>query len=285
MPRLRIIGKGSIASIGLLAALLVSSHAKAHVVWLDPPPRTTDAGLTTAPCGDKPMGASVVTYPAGTDIEITFNLSQQHTRTTHINISYDGFATSTQLAQGSTPESGVYKMTVPLPAQPLGPAVLQINHQNYYSCADITVGEQQEFTLNAGLNDAWYDPATDGQGFFITVFPVLGVMAVAWFTYDTDLPAEDTEAQLGDPGHRWLTAAGEIVGDQALLDISITSGGLFDTATDIERRDDGTLSVRFTNCNNGSIDYDIPSIGLTGTVPIQRVADDNIALCEALNNQ
>jgi glucose/arabinose dehydrogenase len=29
----------------------------------------------------------------------------------------------------------------------------------------------EEFRINPGLNDAWYDPATSGQGFFITVFP------------------------------------------------------------------------------------------------------------------
>ena len=28
------------------------------------------------------------------------------------------------------------------------------------------------FKMNAGLNDAWYNPDTDGQGFFITVFQI-----------------------------------------------------------------------------------------------------------------
>jgi len=58
------------------------------------------------------------------------------------------------------------------------------------------------------LNDAWYNPETDGQGFFITVFPDLGFLSLAWFTYDTELPAEDAEANLGDAGHRWITALG-----------------------------------------------------------------------------
>ena len=32
--------------------------------------------------------------------------------------------------------------------------------------------------LNPGLNDAWYNPETDGQGFFITVFPDLGTVSL-----------------------------------------------------------------------------------------------------------
>ncbi len=136
--------------------------------------------------------------------------------------------------------------------------------------------------MNAGLNDAWFNPATEGQGFFITVFAELGVVSLAWFTYDTVLPDQDAHANLGDPGHRWLTALGTIDGNRAVMDISNTSGGLFDTATQIERVNDGTITLTFDDCNAGTVDYDIPSIAQQGSVPIERVASDNIALCEAL---
>jgi len=140
--------------------------------------------------------------------------------------------------------------------------------------------------LNAGLNDAWYNPVTSGQGFFITVFPDLGAVSLAWFTYDTELPGDDATANLGDPGHRWLTAVGPIVDNQVFMDIELTSGGLFDTATEIQRTDppgsDGTIILTFTSCNSGTVEYDIPSINRQGTVPIRRVANDNIALCEVL---
>ena len=144
------------------------------------------------------------------------------------------------------------------------------------------------FSINAGLNDAWYNPETSGQGFFITVFPDLGSVSLAWFTYDTELPPADAHANLGDPGHRWLTAVGPIMSNQVLMNIEMTSGGLFDTPTTIQRTDppgsDGTIVLTFTSCNSGTFEYDIPSINRQGTVPIQRVADDNIALCEALNS-
>ena len=132
------------------------------------------------------------------------------------------------------------------------------------------------------MNDAWYNPETDGQGFFITVFPDLGKVSLAWFTYDTELPPEDAVANLGDAGHRWLTALGPIEGNQANMEIEMTSGGNFATATEIKRALDGTIILTFDSCNSGTVKYDIPSINKQGTVPIQRVADDNVVLCEAL---
>ena len=140
--------------------------------------------------------------------------------------------------------------------------------------------------MNVGFNDAWYYPVTDGQGFFITIFPTLGVATVAWFTYDTELPPDDATANLGDPGHRWLTAVGPFVDNRSVMNITLTSGGIFDTPTDIQRTDppgsDGTLTLSFEDCRSGTIEYDIPSINMSGTVPIQRVAEDNVPLCEAL---
>ena len=287
MRRLRSIGEDLIASIVLLSAMLASSPAQAHIVLLDPPARTPDTGLTIDPCGGKPMGASVATYLAGTNIEITFDLTVRHTETTHVYISYDDFATRTKLAMMPTPEGGVYTMTVPLPVQPLGPAVFQLNHQNYYSCADITLEDGAEFALNAGLNDAWYDPDTDGQGFFITVYPDLNRVSLAWFTYDTELPPSDATANLGDPGHRWMTAIGLIDGNQSVMNIDITSNGIFDTTTEIGHTDppgsDGSLILTFDSCNSATIEYDITSIDRQGIIPIKRVADDNIVNCEALN--
>ena len=283
MSLLNELKRRNVLRIVLLAALLASSPVLAHIVLLDPPARTPDTGLTIGPCGEKPKDDSVATYAAGSNIEITFAVTQQHVQVTHLYISYDDFATRTKLAQTRTPESNFYTMNVPLPAQPLGPAVLQLNHQDYYSCADITLEEGPPFKMNAGLNDAWFNPFTDGQGFFITVFPDIGFVSLAWFTYDTELPAEGDSANLGDPGHRWLTALGAIEGNQAVMDISVASGGIFDASSDIERTEDGSITLTFANCNSGTIEYDIPSIGQQGMIPIQRVVDDNVALCETLS--
>jgi len=160
-----------------------------------------------------------------------------------------------------------------------------IDHPEWVAC--VFEGICPEFQINAGLNDAWYNPTTDGQGFFITVFPDRGTVSLAWFTYDTALPAEGAQANLGDPGHRWITAIGPITGNQAVMSIDITSAGLFDTASAVEHTDpegaDGTITLTFENCNSAIVEYDITSIARQGSVPIQRVANDNILLCETLN--
>ena len=151
------------------------------------------------------------------------------------------------------------------------------------------VSEKPEFVMNAGLNDAWFNPVTSGQGFFINVFPELGFVSLAWFTYDTSLPEDGATANLGDAGHRWLTAIGTIEGDSSTMNIDITSGGLFDTTTTIKHTDpagsDGSITLSFESCSGGLVEYDIPSINRQGSVPIERVADDNIALCEALTGE
>lgn len=140
------------------------------------------------------------------------------------------------------------------------------------------------FEMNAGLNDAWFNPDTDGQGFFITVFPQLDVVLLAWFTYDTELPPAGAEANLGDAGQRWLTAVGSIDGNRSVMAIEMTSDGIFDTPSDVQRRLDGTIILTFEDCKSATIEYDIPSIGQSNAVPIQRVAKDNISLCESLQS-
>jgi len=140
------------------------------------------------------------------------------------------------------------------------------------------------FQINPGLNDHWYNPVTDGQGYYITVFPVLGKVNLTSFTYDTEQPPQGATANFGDPGHRWYNALGRYADDQAVMNIKVASGGLFDTPAaqaPVTRVQDGTIILTFDTCNSGTLEYDIPSIGRTGIVPIQRIVGDNIPLCEA----
>ena len=168
-------------------------------------------------------------------------------------------------------------------------AILNIGDSNPANDTNVdqtTIYVFTQFIMNAGLNDAWFNPLTDGQGFFITIFPDLNFVTLAWFTYDTELPPLDATSSLGDPGHRWMTAGGVINMDESVMNIELTSGGIFDAASVIQRTNpagsDGTLTLKFDNCRSGSINYNITSIDAQGTVPLQRVAGDNIALCDAL---
>ncbi len=139
------------------------------------------------------------------------------------------------------------------------------------------------FRMNAGMNDAWYDPMTGGQGFFVTVFPDIEQVFLAWFTFDTERPDASVIANLGDAGHRWLTAFGPYTGGTAELQVEITQGGIFDSPEPAPGQTiDGTITLDFSDCDNGSVSYNIPSINRQGVVPIQRIALDNLALCEEL---
>jgi hypothetical protein len=138
------------------------------------------------------------------------------------------------------------------------------------------------FLINAGISDAWINPLTGGQGFLIVVWEDIQFMFVTWFTYDTERPPEDVMAILGEPGHRWITAQGPYEGDTAMLDVTVTSGGVFDSPEpDVERVQDGTMEVRFTGCNAGVVTYDIVSAEVAGAVEIERIVLDNVPLCEA----
>ena len=142
-----------------------------------------------------------------------------------------------------------------------------------------------EFRINAGLNDAWFNLATAGQGFLISVFPDRKEMFLAWFTYDTERPPEDVSALLGEPGHRWLTAQGPYDGDTANLTVFVTEGGVFDAAEPAASTDpagDGTLTLEFADCTEGLVNYEITSLDISGAIPIQRISPDNVALCETL---
>ena len=140
--------------------------------------------------------------------------------------------------------------------------------------------------LNAGLNDAWFNFDTNGQGFLITVFPEIKQMFMAWFTYDTERPPEDITAILGEPGHRWLTAQGEYVDNIAELTLYVSTGGVFDSEEPKPRTDPyGEILLEFTTCNAGVVTYDIPSVFLMGSIPIERIALDNVSLCYVLEQQ
>jgi hypothetical protein len=155
--------------------------------------------------------------------------------------------------------------------------------------ATITIVDSDEiltFYINEGLNDAWWDMSTPGQGFFIIVLPDSGQIFLAWFTYDTERPPSSVTAILGDEGHRWLTALGFYDGNKATLAIELTRGGVFNSATPkVVQSADGTIMVEFHDCENGTITFNIPSINLQGVIPIKRIAPDNISWCETLNAQ
>jgi len=138
------------------------------------------------------------------------------------------------------------------------------------------------FRINPGLAGSWHNPDTPGQGFFLTAYEKINQVFLAWFTYAI-------EPQAGDEfGHRWLTAFGKFAGSSAELAIVWTTGGGFDTATPApEQYLDGTIELKFTDCSSGQITYgwgfdETDSPVVSGAIPIQRIVNDSVALCESL---
>jgi PKD repeat protein len=141
--------------------------------------------------------------------------------------------------------------------------------------------------INAGMTDAWLDPATNGQGFFIIVWEGIQFIFLSWFTFDTERPPEDAMAVFGEAGHRWVTAQGPYDGDTATLDVFLSTGGVFDSEEpEVVTGPDpiGTITIQWTSCTEGILTYNIPSLGLSGEIPISRIVDNNVALCEAGQN-
>ena len=159
---------------------------------------------------------------------------------------------------------------------------------NLPGCNSVTeiLADAPLMKINAGLNDAWLNLETDGQGFFIIVFPEIEQIFMAWFTYDTERPPADVTAFLGEPGHRWLTAQGAYVENVAALEISMTSGGVFDSPEPEPVTEPyGEIMLEFSTCNAGTVTYDIPSVDRQGVIPIERIVLDNVPLCYLLNSE
>jgi hypothetical protein len=139
--------------------------------------------------------------------------------------------------------------------------------------------------LNAGLNGAWYNPATDGQGILLDVFDQRNLAFAAWFTFDLELPAAGVGAMIGDEGHRWFTASGNYPDGARSVSLTLynSTGGVFDSASPpVDTEAYGTAELEFTDCLTGTLDYDIPAGPVTGTIPLTRIADDHLALCALL---
>ena len=112
---------------------------------------------------------------------------------------------------------------------------------------------------------------------FVLLFLLAGACTPA-----DEAPAEATPEELASE----LTAQGPYADNKAVLDIFITKGGIFDASPpEPTSQKDGDMLLEFSGCNAGTITYTIPSINRQGTVPVERIALDNIPLCETLATQ
>ena len=129
--------------------------------------------------------------------------------------------------------------------------------------------------INAGMNGAWVNEDTLGQGFLIDAHTNPegdNFIFVAWFTYGADTAS----------GQRWLTAQGDFEGSTAAIDIYETTGGSFDDPQLIDTDKVGTMIIDFTDCSNAQLTYTLTDEGLAGDMAISRLIPGGQALCDEL---
>jgi hypothetical protein len=142
-------------------------------------------------------------------------------------------------------------------------------------CEGLSGNATQAVDINAGMDGAWFDFDTPGQGFFIDAHPDAEgdkFIFVSWFTY-----GEQTAS-----GQRWLTAQGDFEGSTAEIDVWETTGGSFDDPEPINRTKVGTMSLDFTDCSNAQLTYSLPADSAEGDIAITRVIPGSQTLCEEL---
>ncbi len=116
-------------------------------------------------------------------------------------------------------------------------------------------------TIGPGFTGTWYDSAQSGHGVFIEVLDG-GAMVFAWFTFRP----EGNQA--------WVLGAGSIQGDRAVIDAVLPEGGRFIPNFNpgaITNTPWGRVTISFSDCNNGRIDYQTNGVFGSGSMRLQRL--------------
>lgn len=140
------------------------------------------------------------------------------------------------------------------------------------ACEQVDMQSTQTVGINSGMDGAWYNLDTSGQGFLIDAYPSGDFMFVAWFTYGDETAS----------GLRWLTAQGPISGSQATLDIYDTNGGSFDDPKKPTTQDVGSMNIDFSDCNSSTVTYSLPTESLEGEISLIRAIPGSENFCKSL---
>jgi len=102
-------------------------------------------------------------------------------------------------------------------------------------------------TIGPGFTGAWFDPAQSGHGLFIEILPNNRIQ-VAWFSFN---PAGSEQA--------WFVGVGTYSNNSATItDVAQPTGGRWIPHFDPSRVVNnawGTLTLTFTDCNRGKVDF------------------------------
>lgn len=195
----------------------------------------------TVPDGFIPRGGGKVDYASGTD-EVTFGALPTDGATAFNRNNQPVAATPTNFA-------GVSATLTATPPPPTSPDLNQ-----------------------HGLTGSWFEPATDGQGIEIEVFPNLiapgtSLVQGAWFTFDG--------APAGGADHeRWFTFNGN--GQSGAPSVAVTIfrnvGGNFNAMPVTQGTAVGTGTLTFVDCSNATLAYTFTDgSGRAGSIALTRL--------------
>ncbi|HET7844842.1 MAG TPA: PQQ-dependent sugar dehydrogenase [Xanthomonadales bacterium] len=117
--------------------------------------------------------------------------------------------------------------------------------------------------IGAGFTGTWFDPAQSGHGLFVEVLPN-DAMVVSWFTFRPE------------GGQAWFLGSGDIQGDRAVIEAVYPQGGRFIPNFDpnqVTRPNWGRLTITFSDCNNGRVDYESVQGFGTGSMRLTRLTN------------
>ncbi|MBS0582736.1 MAG: PQQ-dependent sugar dehydrogenase [Proteobacteria bacterium] len=123
--------------------------------------------------------------------------------------------------------------------------------------------------IGAAYTGTWYDPAQSGHGLMLEVLPD-GRLLAYWYTFAPN------------GGQAWIGGAAKIDGGRAVIVVNQALGGKFIPNFDpaaIERPVWGTLTLTFSDCTTGRVDFD-SSLGFgKGSMNLKRLTSVAGAAC------
>jgi hypothetical protein len=163
-------------SLCFLASLVISVPAWAHVVLVDPAPRTSSDALKAGPCGAIPRTSSASRYRPGQTVTVRWTETVEHPGDFRISFSPagdEGFDDASQILlddikdiSGTAPHA--YEAQVKLPDVTCSACTLQLRQfmkgsaqPYYYSCADIALAVDA-----GGADDGGGGGGSDGSGIY-----------------------------------------------------------------------------------------------------------------------
>ena len=128
------------------------------------------------------------------------------------------------------------------------------------------------YEIGVGYSGDWYNPETAGQGWLIDVEPESKFLFLSWFTFTDSASASPND-------QHWFTAQGNYSGNTADLIVYETLGGRFDDPQAVSTNPVGAVTLSFTGCGLGELDYTIVTWELEGTFPLQRAIPGTENVC------